>query len=241
VIGGGVTAWLLTRGVVVPDLTGKTVDEAVQALATSKLSLDQTKIKEVDSRPENSGKIVDQDPKPGTKAGSGQQIEITTGTRMIHMPTLTGHTLAEAQAIINQNGLSNPTVTTAASANYASGVVWDQSPQPGETTKGGSPVNLKVTPQTVPVPLVVGMMFPQAYQTLQRAGLATGNTSGDINQRVASQIPASGAVPVGTQINLSFACPPGVLCVSLNPLLVQKVYMDRTRIMSPLLAPKKLQ
>jgi beta-lactam-binding protein with PASTA domain len=237
-IGGGVAAWLLTRGVTVPSLAGKTVDEAVQALANSKLTLDQTKIKEEDSSPENSGKIIDQDPKPGAKAGSGQQIEITTGTRMIRMPILTGHTLAEAQAIITQNGLSNSTVTTASSANYAPGVVWAQSPQPGDNTKGGSPVSLKVTPQSVQVPSVVGMMFPQAYQALQRAGLAPGNTSGDINQRVAGQNPAAGAVPVGTQVNLSFACPPGRLCVSLNPLLAQRVYIDRMRIASPVLPIK---
>lgn len=235
VIGGGVAAWLLTRGIKVPDLTGKTVAEATQELANSKLTVDQNNVKENESTPENSGKVIDQNPKGGTNAKSGSAIEITIGAQRIHMPTLTGHTLAEAQTIINQNGLGAPTITIAASPTYASGVVWDQTPQPGDTTKSGAAVTLKVTPQTVPVPIVTGMPFTQAYQTLQRAGLATGNTTGDINQHVASQNPTTGVVAVGTKVDLNFPCAPGVLCVTFNPGLLQRIYQDKMRVMSPAL------
>src|SRR5262249_51902907 len=208
-IGGAVTAFLLTRRVKVPDLTGKTSTEALQVLTDSKLTLDQN-IDQVEDTPEHSGVIVGQDPKPGQKAKSGQAVKVTVGAQMIRMPSLRGHTLAEAQTLITQNGLGSPTVTNAASSAYSSpGVVFDQTPTEGSAVKSGTAVSLKVTPQQVPVVTVTGMTFGQAYQALQRASLTPGSTQGDVNQRVQSQSPSSGMVAVGTPVNLVFPCTPG--------------------------------
>jgi beta-lactam-binding protein with PASTA domain len=230
-IGGGVAAWLLMRpsGIEVPDLTGKTVDEAAQALTNVKLALDQSKdITEVDKGPENEGKVVDQDPKPKQKIDANKSVAITIGSHQVQMPLLIGHTLAEAQSLISQNGLSSPTITTAPSANYAPGVVWSQTPAPNIKAKGDTPLSLSVTPQMVQVPTVTGMLFPQAYRMLQQAGLSPGTTTGDINQKVANQSPVPGPAPVGTKVNLTFACPPNMLCVTYNPNLLQRIYVGKT-------------
>src|SRR5262245_11690819 len=159
VIGGGVTAFLLTRGVKVPDLTGKTSSEALQILTDSKLALDQN-IDQVEDTPEHSGLIVGQEPKPGQKAKSSQSVKVTVGAKMIRMPSLTGHTLAEAQRLITQNSLGSPTVTNAASPSFsAPGVVFEQTPAADSAVKSGTPVSLKVTPQQVAVIPVTGMTF----------------------------------------------------------------------------------
>jgi beta-lactam-binding protein with PASTA domain len=233
VIGGGVTAFLLTRGVTVPDLTGKTSADAIQTLTDSKLTLDQN-IDQVEDTPEHSGVIVGQDPKPGQKAKSGQAVKVTVGAQMIRMPSLKGHTLAEAQTLITHNGLGSPTVTNAPSSAYsAPGVVFDQTPAEGSGVKSGTPVSLKVTPQQVPVVAVTGMTFGQAYQTLQRASLTPGSTQGDVNQRVVSQSPSSGMVAVGTPVNLVFPCTT-INCLWLRPELTQRIYIEKTQ---PTLTP----
>src|SRR5262249_49318397 len=160
-------------------------------------------IDQVEDTPEHSGLIVGQEPKPGQKAKSSQSVKVTVGAKMIRMPSLTGHTLAEAQRLITQNSLGSPTVTNAASPSFsAPGVVFEQTPAADSAVKSGTPVSLKVTPQQVAVIPVTGMTFAQAYQALQRVGLTPGSTQGDVNQRVSSQNPSSGMVAVGTPVNL---------------------------------------
>src|SRR5262249_40238879 len=78
VIGGVVAAVLLTRGVKVPDLTGKTSSDAIQILTASKLTLDQN-IDQIEDTPEHSGIIVSQEPMAGQKANSGQSVKVTVG------------------------------------------------------------------------------------------------------------------------------------------------------------------
>jgi hypothetical protein len=62
----------------VPDLTGKTVDEATTLLTSFKLKLGATH-KEVNA--EQLGKVTQQTPAPGSVVTSGDQIDITIGVR----------------------------------------------------------------------------------------------------------------------------------------------------------------
>ncbi len=61
----------------VPDLAGKTVDEATNALQDAKLRLGQTTQKEAD--PSLVGKVVDQEPVAGTEIACDSKINIAVG------------------------------------------------------------------------------------------------------------------------------------------------------------------
>src|SRR5262249_22679640 len=230
---GGVVALLMTKGdkgVAVPDLAGNTVTDATTTLANLKLTIEQDP--PVDSSPDNSGKIVNQNPAAGTKVQPNTAVHVAVGSPSLAMPGLIGHTLTEAQTILNRNGLGVVTSTNASSPEFtADGIVWQQTPNAGATVKAGTPVSLTVTPKKVLVPTVTGMRFAQAYNALVAAGLAPGSTTGDTNNVIVSQNPnpAGGLVPVGTKVNLQFQCGVGVYCMPLNPWLVQQLYYDKVQ------------
>jgi len=227
---GGVVALLLPKGITVPALKGSNVTDATATLSNLKLSIVQDQ--PVESAPEDSGKILNQDPPPGKKVSSGTEVHVAVGAPVIAMPGLIGHTLSEAQAIINRNGLGVVTSTNASTPEFtADGIVWQQTPNAGASVKAGSPVSLTVTPKKVLVPTVTGMRFAQAYNALVAAGLAPGGTTGDTNTVIVSQNPnpTGGLVPVGTKVNLGFQCGIGEYCLALNPSLVQQLYYDRVQ------------
>lgn len=229
---GGLTVWLLTRGTPVPDVTGKSTTDAFTALAQVKLILDQN-IEHVDSTPENSGKIVFQNPPAGSRASAGSIVTVKLGSPMVFMPDLINHNYADAQTISNQRGLGAVTSTTVANANYGSGVVWDQTPSPGANVRSGTAVSLKVTPQLRTVPPVLGLPFPVAFQRLGEAGLSLGQVHGSQGfGGVIIQNPGPGAqVPVGTPVNLEFPCVPFVPCTTqvFNAPLAHQMAMEAVR------------
>jgi beta-lactam-binding protein with PASTA domain len=256
VIIGGLTVWLLTRGTPVPDVTGKSTTDAFTALAQVKLILDQN-IEHVDSTPENSGKIVFQNPPAGSRASAGSIVTVKLGSPMVFMPDLINHNFADAQTISNQRGLGAVTSTTVANAKYGNGVVWDQTPSPGANVRTGTTVSLKVTPQLRTVPELRGMPLPVASQRLGEAGLSLGQVQGFPGhdprfpadprfpgypgdprfpgyrgfQGVTGQDPGPGAqVPVGTPVNIQFPCPPGFPCAQVfNRVMANQMVMDAVR------------
>lgn len=214
---GGVTTWLLwpkpapTTGNLVPDVTGKTTTDAYTILANAKFILDQN-FDHADSTPENSGKIVSQNPAAGTKADPGSTVKVALGTPMVAMPSLVGHTFAEAQSIANQSSLGAITSTTQSNPSYSSkGVVWSQTPDAGASVKTGTAISVKITPQDIPVVRVIGMPFSEASGVLQRAGLSVGQVQGYApvpTLPVTAQSPGAGSmVAVGTPVNLVLQCP----------------------------------
>jgi hypothetical protein len=75
-IGIGVGLWLALRGDKVPDLTGMAVADATTALQGVDMTLDA---KTLPGKPEDSGKIISQDPAKGEKATKGGKVEVTVG------------------------------------------------------------------------------------------------------------------------------------------------------------------
>jgi beta-lactam-binding protein with PASTA domain len=229
---GGVVALLMPKGdkgVAVPDLKGSTVTDATNTLAGLKLTLEQDPPAD-SSTPQDSGKIVKQDPPAGTNVNSGTAVHVAVGAPAISMPGLIGHTIQEAQAIVNQNGLGVVTSTNASSPQFTTdGIVWQQTPNQGATVKAGTPISLTVTPKKVPVPVLTGMNFVQVWSALASAGLGPGNMTGDKNTVVIGQSPSNTTVPVGTKVDLTFQCTPGQFCGVRNQWQVQQLYYDTVR------------
>jgi beta-lactam-binding protein with PASTA domain len=206
VIGLGVGGWLLMRphGPVVPDLAKMNLTDAAAALQVAGLTLDPNS-QTIESKPEDSGKIVSQIPAPGQKATKGQTVQVTLGAEMVSVPLLVGHTFQEVQGILGEEKLAVGQSKTAPNANFAGGVVFDQTPAPQQVVKSGTAVDVQMTPQMVSVQGVTGQTLGNAILTLQRIGLQVTSFSGDTTQTVVAQNPAVGtSVPVGSSVALSF-------------------------------------
>lgn len=111
----------------VPDLTGKMDNELESNLKAAGFKLGNVTTRPSD-KPE--GTVIDQDPKPGTKAEKGTTINVVVsdGSKAkAIMPFVTGMTLNEASSAILNAGLTVGTVTYDYSNTYASGeVMWQQ-------------------------------------------------------------------------------------------------------------------
>jgi hypothetical protein len=209
VIGIAVGTWLAIRGggPKVPDLVGKTLTDADTELKAAGLTLDSN-VPTVQSKPEDSGKIVSQSPVSGQKASKGQTVQVTLGAEMVSVPQLIGHTYQEVLGILNDKHLAPGETRTVQNPNFAGGVVTDQSPAAQQVVKSGTAVDMQVTPQMVTVPNVTGQLLGIAIMRL--GGLRVTSLSGDTTKTVMSQSPPPGtSVPLGSPAALFF--PPPIL------------------------------
>ena len=209
VIGIGVGAWLLLRqsGGTVPDLSGKSIADAVTALAPVKMTVDP-KVDTTAGSAADADKIVAQTPAAGTKAVENASVHLTVGASRATVPMLVGQTFESAQTILNQSHWSVGTVTNAANPNFAGGVVFSQSVPENESVVTNTAVNLSVTPKTVTVPPLTGQLLTSAIQQLKSHTLQLGDIYCDqISQPIINQSPAANTtVPVGTPVNVYFPC-----------------------------------
>ncbi|NKQ53344.1 Stk1 family PASTA domain-containing Ser/Thr kinase [Amycolatopsis sp. K13G38] len=158
--------------VAVPDLSGKTQQEAQQALTAVGLYLDQN-VQEVDVTDPNSyGKVVKQSVGANTNVDEGTTVTITVGKtpNMVQVTDYTGKQVAEAEAGLKAAGFKVSKQTQASAAPQ--GEVVNQKPNAGSAPEG-STVTLWVSDgsqQLITMPNVVGMTPDQAQAALQAAG-----------------------------------------------------------------------
>jgi beta-lactam-binding protein with PASTA domain len=216
-IAGGVGLWLALKpsGIKVPDLTGEAIPDATSALTAVKLTLDP-KIDTAQSKPEDSDKIISQNPAAGATAKAGDSVHVTVGAEMTSVPDVTLHPLSQAEAMLTGSHLSVGQVTNQANPGVTGGTVWRQSPEKGNSVLTNSEVALWVAPQTVAVPPVTGLLVGTAVQRLQQAGLQLGTLNGDlVTQPVTAQSPAASAqVALGTKVDLTV--PRSQFCVPIT-------------------------
>lgn len=160
------------REVRVPALAGRTVNEASDLLAEYGLAL------RVDDnpRPDDAvapGRIVQQDPAPGTDLRRGRTIRVwvSSGSRSTIVPRLVGQTERAAQIQMLENGLSIGTVAEFRSSDYPADTVAGQDPpadSPGPAvsllvSRGGEAISYVM-------PDVIGMEGVRAADALRRRG-----------------------------------------------------------------------
>lgn len=154
-----------------------TVDGLTQESATLRLERDQFV---VDPRFEPSdtvetGNVIRTNPPGGTEAEVGSIVElyVSTGRAETQVPPLVGQTLDNARILITNAGLEVGTVSERPDAEYAEGVVIEQSPAQGVEVGAGTPINLVVStgPELVSIPDVVGRTERDATAELQELGL----------------------------------------------------------------------
>ncbi|MDX6647416.1 MAG: eukaryotic-like serine/threonine-protein kinase, partial [Miltoncostaeaceae bacterium] len=154
----------------VPDVRGKTIDEALAALQPT-WSVDRVP---TPSDTDPAGTVLDQMPPPTTPLAPGQTVTLTvsSGPTEVEVPEVRGGTLRLATLELQAQGLTLGEVTQQPDETQAEGTVIDQSPAPGAKAKRDSKVDLVVAakPATATVPSVLGFDAASARAQLSDAG-----------------------------------------------------------------------
>jgi eukaryotic-like serine/threonine-protein kinase len=120
---------LKTREVIVPQLTGMTVNDASAALAEAGLSLKVEEGRRVDAKVP-AGQILAQEPVSGQRTRRQRSIRvwISAGPRSTIVPALVGESERTAQLRVTQQGFAVGPAAEIRSADYAAGSVVAQNP-----------------------------------------------------------------------------------------------------------------
>ena len=166
----------------VPSLKGITYDEASDELDSLNLKIE--KGDEVYSAEIEKGKIVSQSPiaKTKVKKGSKVKVNISKGKKAGLVPDLIGKTYndADISAILSQYGFVLGNVTYDESEKYDEGIIMNQTPSAGSTSRAGSAINIVVSKgkkEKSKVPTLTGLTADQAVQALNKEGLQVGDIS----------------------------------------------------------------
>jgi serine/threonine-protein kinase len=133
------------REVVVPDLTGKRLDQALDVLSPLGLALAKEGVEFDENLP--AGAVLRHVPPAGLKVREGKIIHVTlsSGGKVSFVPDLAGKSLAEAQNLLRQAGMAPGALGQAYSQSRPQGEVLEQSPAAGAIGGRGQMVDLKVS------------------------------------------------------------------------------------------------
>lgn len=193
--------------VAVPDLLSKAESEAKELLEKNNLS------GEADYKYSNdvgAGKVISQDPKPGTRVDEGSKVSyvVSLGTEetMIRVPKLTGRTLEEAKALLEENNLKLGDVSEKTSSTDA-GKVISQSISSGTEVSEDTTIDLVVSKgeESLTVPSLKGKTESEAKSELSQLGLRGYKISSEYSNlakgEIISTTPSAGKkVEKGTSI-----------------------------------------
>src|SRR5262245_19731021 len=133
------------REVVVPDLAGKSEEEAKQLLKSKGLQFKVSSSRFSDQVPE--GRIVEQVPPNGQRLRTNRTVKVllSAGSRKYAVPNLIGTSLRAAQLMLGQNHFTVGSTLYAHTNDCEPSTVEYQSPPPG-TQEGANPsVNVMVS------------------------------------------------------------------------------------------------
>ena len=182
----------------VPNVTGKTVEEATAILKEAGFELGTTDQKYDDKVP--AGQIVGQDPKAGDKREKGSKVNVTVsqGVAQITVPDVKGLDAEKAKQAIKDKGLVPSAGTPAYSDTVEKGLVISTNPESGTKVEKNSTVEYIVSlgSEGVEVPSVVGQREGAAVATLNDAGFSVttdyANSDTVAEGLVISQSPSAG-------------------------------------------------
>lgn len=200
--------------ITVPDLSGKTVEEATQTLEKLGLTLEEGD-KVYDSEYEE-GQIVSQDPTAESKVKKGKvvTVSISKGSKEGSVPNIVGKSYDDAVYLIKKYGYEVGDVTIGKS-DMPKDTVISQTPKDGEEAKSGSRINFVVSQGvedgTVIMPKLLGMTLEKAKEALKAEGLKIGDVGEDMSdayskgQVMWQQVGAGESVDEGATINVKLS------------------------------------
>jgi eukaryotic-like serine/threonine-protein kinase len=189
----------------VPDLTGKTVDQARALLHDAELDLG--KVRQRYSARFDAGRIVEQSGDAREPWGSSIDVWVSRGPKPIPVPDVTGKTLEKAKAALDGWVV---TVDQKFSDTVPRERIIGQQPKPGVELQPGQGVTIVVSlgPETFAMPNVVGTSKDAAVAQLRELGLEVGIVPipGGNGDTVVSTLPTAGTtVRYGQTVTLYVA------------------------------------
>ncbi|KQU49442.1 serine/threonine protein kinase [Rhodococcus sp. Leaf278] len=190
----------------VPRLTGRTQQQASDALNEVGLELDPT-IARAPSTPENLDKVVEQNPSSGVSMNANSQVRITLGSgpAQVRMPNVVGQLVDVAQPNVEGAGLRVQVQNIDSSQPV--GQVVSTDPGGGTNVAENTVVTLRVSNgDKIPMPDLSGLTEAQALTALETAGW-TGTASNLSATRQATLDPlmvgrvVSQTQPAGSEIS----------------------------------------
>jgi eukaryotic-like serine/threonine-protein kinase len=219
---GLVTAWFFLAGpgasTVVPSVLGKSA-----AVAQAQLETAHLRVARVDAYDEKvpKGRVVSTSPKAGAEVGRGTQVTMTVsrGAERYAVPSLIGHSPAEAQTILKRRKLAVGELREDYSETVTAGLVMASSPGEGKLLKPGSEVDLVVSRGREPIQVqdFTGKPADQATAWLTDAGLKVSTKQQPTDTvpkgTVVSQDPTSGTRYRGDTVTLVVSAGPNLVQV----------------------------
>ena len=190
-----------------PDLVGKTLQEAVDALTALELVPAQ---KDSSSEDVAAGSVISwlvpEQPSltPGDKVLRGTTIDvlISTGPAPREMPSLIGMTLEQAQTVMNELRLVLVETPAAKSNAAAEGLIGAQSVVPGTQIARDAQVAYAISlgPDLVEMPRIIGNSFAIVEPRLLEAGFVVGKVTGKPNYKLRKAFVGDKAITNGDQV-----------------------------------------
>ncbi|MCX5055700.1 Stk1 family PASTA domain-containing Ser/Thr kinase [Streptomyces sp. NBC_00201] len=195
--------------VAVPNVTGKTLDEAKQILEGDDYQF-VVKTTSEESTTEDPNRVLDQDPKLGKEVEKGSTITLTVAKapQTVAVPDISGQSCDDAKKQLQSVGLNGNCVNTPTTDDNQVDKVISTSPTIGTQVKKNTAVQINIGQKQnaqTQVPNIQGQALKDVKQALQQAGLQVGNITGvqDDNAIVVSSDPSQGStVNQGTAVNL---------------------------------------
>jgi hypothetical protein len=163
---------LKTREVLVPDLRGRTVNEASGTLADLGLRLTVEEGRRLDPKIP-AGHVVLQEPPPGatTRRQRGVKVWVSAGQRLANVPAVVGETDRTAQIRLQQDGFEIAALAEIRSADLPAGAVVAQEPSAGTAgTRVALLVNRGERGATYVMPDLIGVNGDRAADILRARG-----------------------------------------------------------------------
>ncbi len=160
------------REVRVPDLRGRSLNEATVALADLGLTLKVDESRRADLKIPI-GQVALQQPAAGTPARHGRSVRVwlSAGTRAATVPRLLGETQRTAEMRLHEEGLSVAAVSEVFSNDFPSDAVIGQDPAPnGSATAVSLLVNRGERAATYLMPDLIGVNGDRAADILRARG-----------------------------------------------------------------------
>jgi serine/threonine-protein kinase len=131
--------------ITLPNLVGRTFEEASSELTRRKLSVVQTGA-QYNTRWER-GRIISQEPSPGSKLkiNSVVKVILSTGTEKVLVPRLIGRNFQNSSQILKEARLRRGIVSQVHTSEYAAGKILSQYPQATAEVGSNSPISLLIS------------------------------------------------------------------------------------------------
>jgi len=163
----------------IPDLTGKTTEEAREILSLKKLSLINSGM-ELHERIEK-GRIIQQDPLPGSRIKINKVVKVmlSAGREIVVMPRFIGRSLQAVSQQLPEMGLRKGKISHVHTPSYAAGKIIAQSPAPHAEVARGSRISFLVSQgdreKKYLMPDLIGKRATQAIRKLKNMDFVVGH------------------------------------------------------------------